>query len=126
MSNKYDSYFIDHILTNDFDNDMMHIQGILCTSISDHNVIFHVANNAKTDRAQTVIALLKRNMGQRNITKFTTEMNMVDWQVVLNESDTQSAYSKFHEVFSTKCNPCFPSVKYLKSTTKINLGYQLL
>ena len=99
---------IDHILTNNFDNAMMHIQGILCTAISDHCAIFHVANNAKTDHAQTAMPLLKRNMGQRNITTFTTEMNMVDWQVVLNETDTQSAYSKFHEVISTKYNACFP------------------
>ena len=31
--------------------------------------IFHVANNAKADHAQTAKPLLKRNMGQRNITK---------------------------------------------------------
>ena len=105
---------IDHILTNNFDDDMMHIQGILCTSISDHYAIFHVANNAKTDHAQTAKPLLKRNMGQRNITKFTTEMNMVDWQVVLNETDTQLAYSKFHEVISTKYNACFPYRKISK------------
>ena len=98
---------------------MMHIQGILCTSISDHYAIFHVANNAKTDHAQTAMPLLKRNMGQRNITKFTAEMNMVDWQVVLNETDTQLAYNKFHEVISTKYNACFPyrkiSKKYYKN-----------
>ena len=43
---------------------------------------------------------------------------MVDWQVVLNETNTQSAYSKFHEVISTKDNACFPyrriSKKYYK------------
>ena len=31
-------------------------------------------------------------------------MNMADWRFVLNETDTQSAYSKFHEVISTKYN----------------------
>ena len=99
---------IDHILTNNFVDDMMHIQGILCTSISDHYAVFHVACNAKTDHAETDMPLLKRNMGQRNITKFISEMNMVDWQLVLAETDTQSAYSKFHEVISAKYNACFP------------------
>ena len=46
-------------------------------------------------------------------------MNMVDWQIVLTETDTQSAYSKFHEVISTKYNACFPyrkiSKKYYKN-----------
>ena len=44
---------------------------------------------------------------------------MVDWQFVLTETDTQSAYSKFHEVISTKYNACFPyrkiSKKYYKN-----------
>ena len=110
---------IDHILTNNFVDDMMHIQGILCTSISDHYAVFHVACNAQTEHAKTDMPLLKRNMGQRNITKFISEMNMVDWQFVLTETDTQSAYSKFHEVISTKYNACFPyrkiSKKYYKN-----------
>ena len=38
---------IDHILTNNLDDDMMHIQGILCTSILDYYAVFHVASNAK-------------------------------------------------------------------------------
>ena len=36
---------IDHILTNNLDDDMMHIQGISWTSISDHCAVFHVASN---------------------------------------------------------------------------------
>ena len=70
---------IDHILTNNLDNDMRHIQVISCTSISDHHAVFHVAGNAKTDHAQTRIPVLMRNMGQRNIAKFISEMNMIDW-----------------------------------------------
>ena len=110
---------IDHVLTNNLDNDMRHIQGILCTSISDHYAVFHVAGNAKTDHAQTGIPVLIRNMGQRNITKFISEMNMIDWQFVLNETDTAMAYSKFHEAISFKYNACFPyrkiSKKYYKN-----------
>ena len=102
---------------------MMHIQRILCTSISDHYAVFHVACNAKTEHAKTDMPLLKRNMGKRNITKFISEMNMVDWQFVLTESDTQSAYSKFHEVISTEYNACFPYRKISKKYYKINLGY---
>ena len=110
---------IDHILTNNLDDNMMHIQGILCTSISDHYAVFHIASNAKTDHAPAEMPLFKRNMGQRNLSKFISEMNGVDWQSVLNETDTQLAYNKFHEAISVKYNACFPyrkiSKKYYKN-----------
>ena len=98
---------------------MMHIQGILCTTISDHYAVFHVASNAKTDHSQAEMPLFKRNMGQRNLSKFIYEMNRVEWQFVLNETDTQLAYSKFHEAISVKYNACLPyreiSKKYYKN-----------
>ena len=46
-------------------------------------------------------------------------MNAVDWQFVLNGTDTQMVYSKFHEAISVKYNACFPyrkiSKKYYKN-----------
>ena len=92
----------------------MHVQGILCTSISDHYDIFHVASNAKTDHTQTEKPLLKRNMGQRNISNFISEINSVDWQFVLTKTDTQLAYIKFHEALSNKYNAYFPYRKICK------------
>ena len=86
----------------------MRHMGISCTLISDHYAVFHVAGNAKTDHAQTEIPVLIRNMGQRNIAKFISEINMVDWQFVLTETDTAMAYSKFHEAISLKYNGCVP------------------
>ena len=111
-----------HILTNNLDDSMMHTQGILCTSISDHYAIFHVASNTRTDHTQTEMPLLKRNMGQRNISKFISEINRVDWQFVLTETDTQLAYSKFHEAMTNTVHVSLTG-KSLKGTTKINLGY---
>ena len=58
--------------------------------------------------------ILKRNMCHRNITKFISEMDMVNWQFVLNKTDTQLAYSKFHEVISTKYNAFIPYHKISK------------
>ena len=51
---------IDHVLTNNFDINSKHVQGILCTSISDHYAIFHVAGNAGITSAND-IPVLKRN-----------------------------------------------------------------
>ena len=110
---------IDHILTNNLDDNMVHIQGILCTSISDHYAIFHIASNAKTDHTQTEMPLPKRNMRQRIMFKFICEINRVDWQFVLTETDSQLAYSKFHEAMSNRYKACFPyrniSKRYYKN-----------
>ena len=79
---------IDHFLTNNFVDAMMHIQGTLCTSISDRYAVFHVACNAKIDHAKTDMPLLKRIMGPMDITKFIFEINVVDCHFVLTETDT--------------------------------------
>ena len=39
---------IDHILSNNIDVSYGHTQGILCTSISDHFAVFHIAGNMST------------------------------------------------------------------------------
>ena len=108
---------IDHILTNNLDDYMMHLQGILCTSISDYAVL-HVASNAKKDHAQAEMPLFKHNMGQRNLSKFISEMKGFDWQSVLKETDTQLAYNKFHEAISVKYNASFPYRKIIKKFYK--------
>ena len=45
-------------------------------------------------------------------------MHMVDWQFVVTETETQSFYSKFCEVISTKYNACFPYRKISKKYYK--------
>ena len=84
---------------------------MLCTSISDQYADFRVASNAKTDHGQTEFPVLKRIMGQRNVAKFISEMNMVDWEFVLNETDTTIAYSKFRGAITI---PVSLTVKSLK------------
>ena len=77
----------------------------------------------KEDHANTDRTVLKQNRYKRKIAKFFSKMNMIDWQFVLNETDTQSAYNKFNEVISTKYYACFPYRKTSKKYYKINLGY---
>ena len=98
---------IDHVLTNNFDINSKHVQGILCTSISDHYAIFHIAGNAGITSADD-IPVLKRNFTQNNMTRFTNEMENVDWEFIKNIDDTQTAYSVFHNLLVEKFNSCFP------------------
>ena len=38
-------------------------------------------------------------------------MKIISWQSVLDENNTHLAYSKFHEIVSSKYNACFPLKK---------------
>ena len=58
---------IDHVLTNNFDINSKHVQGILCTSISDHYAVFYIAGNAGITSADDT-PVLKRNFSQYNMT----------------------------------------------------------
>ena len=52
-------------------------------------------------------------------------MKNQNWQSVLNESDSQTAYSKFHEIISSNFSACFPYREMAKNITAINRGCQL-
>ena len=105
---------IDHILTNNFDVNASHIQGILCNSISDHYAVFHIACNTMMNDSLNDNEVIKRNMSHRNIMRFINEMKNQNWQSVLNESDSQTAYSRFHEIISSNFSACFPYRKMAK------------
>ena len=44
---------IDHILTNNIDTVSDHLQGLLCTDISDHYAIFLIAGNINYDETNS-------------------------------------------------------------------------
>ena len=70
---------IDHILTNNFDIMGYHKQGILCTDISDHYAVAHVAGNTKKQVKDTMVVGVKCDLCQRNVQKFIHEMQQIDW-----------------------------------------------
>ena len=90
---------IDHILTNNIDIASDHLQGILCTDISDHYAIFHIAGNNKYDATNSRDVRLIRDIRQGNINKFINEMQLVEWDSSTNKTDTQASYSELHRIF---------------------------
>ena len=70
--------------------------------------------------------IVRRDMCHKNLLKFVNEMKELNWQCVLDENDPHSAYSKFHEIVSSKYNVCFPYRKFTKGITWVNPGYQQL
>ena len=69
---------IDHVLTNNFDIWGKHRQGILCTDMSDHYAVFHVAGNIMSKSKDYLSPTAKRDMSHRNVQKFIDEIQQVD------------------------------------------------
>ena len=105
---------IDHIFTNNFETDSKHVQGILCTSISDHFAVFHITGNVSKNSLCDSEPSFGRNICHANVVKFRDAMSVIDWREILSMSDAQVAYSSFHKIISEKYNKCFPIRKINK------------
>ena len=107
--------FIDHVLTNNLDVNWKHMQGILCTRISDHYAIFHIAGNAENaSYGGDISPILQRNYSQRNINKFLNEVHEIEWSGITEMDDAHQAYSAFHKLLAEKYASCFPFKKIAK------------
>ena len=80
-----------------------HEQGILCTDISDHYAIFHIAGNISHDNHKNLAKTrLIRDMRRQNIEKFTNEMQQINWNCVADISDAQASYIEIHRAICQK------------------------
>ena len=68
---------IDYIFTNNFETDSKHIQGILCTSVSDHFAVFHITGNGSKSSLCDPESSFGRNMCRANIVKFMDECQLL-------------------------------------------------
>ena len=84
---------VDHIWTNNFDVHSQHKQGILLTSMSDHNGIFHITGSKMNESSGNENVCLKKDMCHRNIEKFISKIQAVNWQKTMTETNAQQAYS---------------------------------
>ena len=99
---------IDHIWTNNMTIESDHVQGILCSTISDHFSIFHIAVNTKQLDTNDYTPVLRRSFTQNNLNKFKDQLRSINWNSILIENDPQIAYTSFHNVISKLYNTCFP------------------
>ena len=98
---------IDHILTNNFDVQCMHKQGISCNSITDHYAVFHIKNHSGAILEQSN-CVLKRDYRYSNILKFKESLAEIQWDKILNEREVQTAYNSFSNILTHEYNICFP------------------
>ena len=104
---------IDHILTNNFDVQCKHKQGILCNSITDHYAVFHITNHSGAIVEQSN-CVLKRDYRYSNILKFKESLAEIQWDKILNEKEAQTAYNSFSNILTHEYNRCFPIRKNSK------------
>ena len=102
---------IDHIFTKKFVSDTKHVQGILCTSISDHYAVFHITGNGSKSSLCDSEPSLGCNMCHTNIVKFREAMSTIDWREILSMSDAQVAYSSFIKYYLRNITIAFLYVK---------------
>ena len=71
---------IDHIFTNSFETDPKHVQGMLCTNISDHFAVLHITGNGNKSCS---LCDSERSSGRKlchaNIVKFMNAISVIDW-----------------------------------------------
>ena len=86
---------IDNIFTNDLENLATSMQGILVADITDHFPVAYI--NTEYSNLEKEITVLKRVSTARNRTLFLNAISNLDWSDIYSSSDTQSAFSAFHE-----------------------------
>jgi hypothetical protein len=104
---------IDNIFVNNQDL-ADSISGILLSDISDHLPVFFI-KFGKEKITETPFRT-SRSFNIKNKQTFTTKINEVDWSPILENNDTQSSYTLFHDKVTQIFNQSFP-----KTTKKV--GY---
>ena len=116
---------IDHILTNNFDVNARHFQGILCNSISDHYAVFHIACNTMTNDSLNNTALIKRNMNHRNIMNLSMTWKLKIGNVCWMKLIHKLLIADYMKLYPASTIVVFLTVNLPKNITEIKLGYQL-
>ena len=106
---------IDNIFCND-SNILPLCCGSLITDITDHYPIFCIFDNIQVQNNDSPI--LFRNLSTRNISTFSNRCQNTDWTEIIDDNDCRSAYSKFHNKFTTLYNDCFPLTQLKKKLQK--------
>ena len=103
---------IDNIFTNNYCSNYWSAQGIFVTDISDHYPAFHISGQSFIYVSDEYFTT--RIYNNRNKQEFCTAMAEMGWQEVLDLSDTQDAFTNFHNILLQMHNKYFPKVKIKK------------
>ena len=85
------------------------INGIIINDITDYFPIFHICKDVVIDEEEK--AIFKRNFTHKAQLSFNSLLQDMDWNCVLNESDTNKAYSMFVHIYCSIYNQAFPKIR---------------
>ena len=97
---------LDHIYCNEvlrYD----HFQGILYTGLTDHFPIFAINTRLRGSQYNEK-STTKRNYCQRNVNEFCSHIRNTDWSDVIQTTECQESYNKFHNKLHALYSSCFP------------------
>ena len=100
---------IDNIFTNTYDSKSKALSGIYPTTISDHYLIWHISQIQESPKPPTYMLKRKFNEEAKNI--FLQKLQEIKWDNILSNSDTQDAFSKFHDIYRNAFETSFPIIK---------------
>ena len=105
---------IDNLFTNDFNNCKIN-SGIIKTDISDHFPIFFILNNKTTEKDSKTKCeyktIFKRVINNNSIIEFRDMLSQVDWHLLKECKDADSAYDLFLRFFLTGYHKAFPVIE---------------
>ena len=96
---------IDNIFTN-LPNNPHDVQVIIPSDISDHfPVCFFAIDLSNLNDKDKVTR--KRDFSKVNMNRFSEKLQATSWEKIINENDTQSAYTDFHSTITENFESCF-------------------
>ena len=113
---------IDNILTNIMFDSSLKV-GIVKTDISDHFPIYFSINTEQSIAQNSTVKIKKRVYDKNNTKIFKEELNSLNWQSVIRESErgnTDSAYKDFLKLFLGLYDKNFPLQEFELKQKTIN------
>ena len=96
---------IDNIYSNQILDGDHSLSVVMLTGITDHNIIFHIANNVHAQDVE--YSITRRNYTTRNKDNFISQLSNIDWAGVLQSDSTQRAFSLFQNKMRSLHDNCF-------------------
>ena len=98
--------------------------GILLWDISDHFPIFYIQYKLEPHLEDNY--RIGRSITEKNKNHFSETLLKLDWSSVTSDNDTQSAYTKFHDIITKSYNSSFPLKKtkigYINKLPWLSIG----
>ena len=100
---------IDNIFSNQYDSKNKVLSGIYPTTISDHYLIWHISQIREYPKPPTY--MLKRKFNEETKSKFMRKLQETEWDSILSSTDTQDAFTQFHNIYKNAFETSFPIIK---------------